>query len=511
MIRSCTPAASEKVAPPARAVTPPVTVRETHSAYVFFIGDIAYKMKKAIKTDFLDFTSLDSRWWACEREFTLNSRFSGDVYLGIAELPDPTGGPAEPLLKMRRLPDATRLATSAAAGRDLEGKLGAIAQAVAAVHVRSVRTFDIDRQGTRDALARRWNANISELRTLADGLIGRHDIDELERLVDRYLAGRAALFDARIADGRIVDGHGDLLADDIFLLSDGPRILDCLDFDDHLRYVDGIDDAACLAMDLEFHGRPDAASAFLDAYREAAADSPPTSLTDHYVAYRAIVRAKVACIRFRQGSAPSHEDAVEHMRLALEHLKGAAVKLVLVGGLPGSGKTTLATALAQATGAAVISSDVVRKELAGLDPSGPRPARVGEGLYTPSITDQTYAELLQRARTYLCDGRSVLIDASWSDPPTRERAELLAASTFSDLLQFECVAPKRVSIDRIATRRPSASDATRDVYEAMADHQTPWPDAHRIDTAVPVAKSTAAALAVLRNRREVAPAVVTGR
>lgn len=474
-------------------------VRETHSAYVFLLDTVAYKKKKSVRTDFLDFSSVDSRWSALDREYTLNCRFAPDVYLGIAELTDPAGGPAEPLLKMRRLPDSAKLSTLAAAGTDLTDYLSDIARIVASVHLHSPRNETISHEGTREALRGRWHANLHELRALSPGIIDDTVVDAIEVRSGRYIDGRGALFDARIATGHVVDGHGDLLADDIFCMPDGPRILDCLDFDDSLRYLDGIDDAACLAMDLEYHHRPDAAHTFLDAYLEAACDAPPASLVDHYIAYRATMRAKVACIRALQGCSESKADASDHAQLALKHLEAATVTLTLIGGLPGTGKSTLATALADKVAAVVLSSDIVRKELAGFEPSDPHPAAVGQGLYTPSMTDHAYAELLQRARTELAAGRSVIVDASWSDPSMRERARLVAAMSCAELVELECSAPTATSLHRIESRKSHVSDATREVYDAMARTRKAWPTAAGIDCSHTVTESVEAAYAQWRS------------
>jgi hypothetical protein len=164
------------------------------------------------------------------------------------------------------------------------------------------RSPQIAEQGSQDALRRRWTDNIEQTRTIQARLAPREPLDpavicETERLASRFLAGRAPLFDARIRQGRIVDGHGDLLADDIFCLDDGPRILDCLDFDDRLRWLDGLDDAAFLVMDLERLGASALAEQFMAAYAEYSGDPAPASLRHHYVAYRAFVRAKIACLR----------------------------------------------------------------------------------------------------------------------------------------------------------------------------------------------------------------------
>ena len=194
-------------------------------------------------------------------------------------------------------------------------------------------------------------------------------LDRVEALTLEFLDGRADLFAARVDAGRIVDGHGDLMADDIYCLSDGPRILDCIEFDDRLRWLDQLDDAAFLAMDLEYLGATDLARAFLDWYAEFAADPAPVTLRHHFVAYRAFVRAKVACLRYLQGEDSARDEAQRHATLALAHLRAGGSRLVVVGGLPGTGKSTLSGALADALGC---RRGLHRPRTQGAGRSGPR-------------------------------------------------------------------------------------------------------------------------------------------
>ncbi len=164
----------------------------------------------------------------------------------------------------------------------------------------------------------------------------------VRHLSRRYLSGRDALFDRRIAEGKVIDGHGDLLADDIFCLTDGPRILDCVEFDDQLRYGDVLADVCFLAMDLERLGASDLGARFLAWYRELAAETYPATLAHHYIAFRAHIRAMVACLRGAQGDQAAVGEASRLLGIARDHLGRGQVVLVLVGGLPGTGKSTLA-------------------------------------------------------------------------------------------------------------------------------------------------------------------------
>lgn len=461
---------------------PYADVAETHSAVVFFAGDRAYKLKKPVRTGFLDFSTLAARAAACQRETELNRRFAPDVYLGVAQVRDPDGQVCDHLVVMRRMPASRRLSALVREGKPASAPVRQVARILASQHSQAERGEAISAEGSRDALWQRWRDNIEQTRPMAAGLIEAPVIDAVERLADRFLAGRSALFEARIRGGHVVDGHGDLLADDIFCTDDGPRILDCLEFDDKLRWLDGLDDAAFLAMDLERLGAGDLAERFVGWYVEFSGDPAPSSLRHHYVAYRAFVRAKVGCLRSRQGDPLAGAEAGQLAALALRHLEAGAVTLVLVGGLPGTGKSALAGALAGRLGWTVLSSDRIRKELAGRAPGQHAPAQFGSGIYTSSWTERTYAELLHRAAELLALGESVLIDATWISAEHRAAAAAVADHAAADLVMLRCAAPEAVAAQRMSRRSDSASDANQQVAQAMARMQAPWPDAITIDT-----------------------------
>ncbi|MET9750676.1 AAA family ATPase [Streptomyces ardesiacus] len=480
------------------ATAQPADVRETHTSVVFFVEDHVYKRKKPVDLGFVDYTTWSSRRAVCEREIELNRRFAPDVYMGLGELRTPGEQDPEPLVVMRRMPDDRRLSHLVRTGAPVEDPLRAVARELAAWHAVAPRGPGIAAQGTREALASRWEANFAHVDAMASDGPRPDEPAEVERLVRRYLAGRTSLFDLRIEQGRVLDGHGDLLADDIFCLDDGPRILDCLEFDDRLRYVDGLDDAAFLAMDLEQLGAPESAAFFLAQYSEYSADAAPPSLWHHYVAYRAFVRAKVAMIRARQG-APGAQAAARRLLLtALRHLRASAVGLTLVAGLPGTGKSTLSGALADRLGAVLLSSDRVRKEMAGLSSQHTAAADYREGLYTPEWTARTYAELLDRAAALLAVGESVVLDASWIDSAQREAARQTAEHAHADLVALHCHVPADLAAARLNTRSPGASDADVGVADAMAAEEQPWPEAVSVDTSGALGSAVAQALASVR-------------
>jgi aminoglycoside phosphotransferase family enzyme/predicted kinase len=463
-------------------------VRETHTGIVFLVGDLAYKAKKPVRTDFLDFSTPELRERACASEVALNRRLAPDSYLGVAHFSGLEGDHAEPVIVMRRYPDEARLTTLVRDNEPVHHHLCVIAEMIARFHQKADRGPAIDAEGTSHSILARWQQNLVELQRYSDSVIPAVSIAEVAGLASQFISGRAPLFTQRVTGHRMVDGHADLLADDIFCMPDGPALLDCLEFENRLRYVDGIDDAAFLAMDLEFLGRKDLGDYFLDEYARRAGDSAPKALRDFYIAYRASVRAKVDCIRVDQGHPEARVDACRHVDIALQHLRSGTVRLILIGGGPGTGKTTLSRALALEVGAEVISTDDVRREM---EQQGVITGSAGElhtGLYAPENVSRVYQEVLRRTRSLLGYGRSVILDGTWRDPLQRERARQLADETAAAITEFMCEAPDAAASERIRRRTGSTSDATPAIAVALTQRNGES-FGHRIDTSRPLADS----------------------
>lgn len=475
---------------------------ETHTGLVVLVGELAYKVKKAVTTDFLDFSSVGSRERACAHEVALNSRLAPSSYLGVAHFQPPGGADPEPVVVMRRHPDDRRLATMVRRGEEVGADLAAIAAVLARFHAGARRGREIDDEAAVEAVGGRWRENLAELARYADGVVPGLDravVDETQCRAMTYLAGRGALFVHRIEQGRILDGHADLLADDIFCLPEGPALLDCLEFDDRLRYVDGVDDAAFLAMDLEFLGREDLGDTFVREYLRLSDDDAPESLRHFYIAYRAGVRAKVDCVRYTQGHQASAEDARGHLDIALAHLRAGAVRLVMVGGGPGTGKTTLARALAGSLGARVISTDDVRAAMAARGEIVGAPGVLGASLYSPANIEAVYRAVLHQARRGLCEGQTVILDGTWAEPEYREHARAVAAGASAPMVEIACVASLAATVARIRTRVSTTSQVTPEIAAELAgrtDRQ--WPEAHLIDTRREPGQVAAAALDLCR-------------
>lgn len=492
------------------ATDEPAQLLETHLSYVLLLPDRVLKWKKAVRYPFIDLRSLEQRARICEREVALNRRLAPDVYDGVATVVGPDGEVAEHVVVMRRLPASRRLAALATAGDPrAEAGVTAVAERLAEFHARAVRSPALAAHGDPEQVRRRWTTELDELDQLgsagptgSDPVFEREPLVRVRLLARAFLEHRAPLFGARVSGGHLVDGHGDLQADDVFLLDDGPRIIDCLEFDDDLRVVDVVDDAAFLGMDLERLGRRDLATGFLRAYLARSDADPEPALVDVFMAYRALVRAKVSGLRARQEAEPDREVASARslLELAVEHLERAEVRLVLVGGAPGTGKSTVAGAVARRRGWHLLRSDVVRKELAGLEPVTAAGDDTDRGLYLPEHTARTYEALLTRASAELVRGRSVVLDATWSQAEMRSRAATVAARCGARLIPLRCELAAGIAAERIARRRQSggdASDADAAVAATIAARFAPWPDAATVDTSGSVEAVTDRTLALV--------------
>ena len=242
-------------------------------------------------------------------------------------------------------------------------------------------------------------------------------------------------------------------------------------------------------MDLEFLGRGDLGQFFLDAYSRHAADPAPSTLKDFYIAYRAVVRAKVDCVRFAQGHREASADARRHLDIALNHLRTGTVQLIVVGGGPGTGKTTLSRALAEQARADVISTDDVRRQMQQAGAVSGSTSVFGEGLYAPANVAAVYDEVLRRARWSLDRGVSVILDGTWRDPVQRERARQLAGQTNSPIVELACAVPVEEAAARIENRHGTTSDATPQIAARMSGVTTVPIDGYVIDTSRPLADS----------------------
>ncbi len=456
-----------------------VEVLETHISYVLLAGDFSYKIKKPVSLGFLDFSSLQARRFYCEEEVRLNRRTAPQLYLGVVAIGGdplavgPCDAPVEYAVKMKRFAQAALLDRMARECRLLPGTIDALARAVARFHAHAPHAEACDEQ---ESIERATRAALDNFRDIAALETSAPLVSRLERLRAWTLRQREELgrrLALRRLDGYVRECHGDLHLGNVVLIDGVPVLFDCIEFDARLRSIDVMSDVAFAVMDLEHHGLPRLAARFLNAYLEETGDYTGLRVLHFYLVYRAMVRAKVACIREHQGGLEARERAAAHLefleRLALaERLESRAPPvLVLMNGLSGSGKTTASDLLLEALGAVRIRSDVERKRLHGMHPSARSASAPGAGLYSREESLRTYAHLATLAHEVLGAGYPVVIDAAFLDRAERDRFRHVARSAGAAFELVTCIAPDEVLRERIARRGRVERDASEAGLEVL--------------------------------------------
>ena len=397
-----------------------VEVRQTHGSWVFLAGPRAYKLKKAVDLGFFDYSTLEKRRHYCEEEVRLNRRLAPKVYIGVrsvredhgklrlANPGDVSGTEVDCVVEMERLADAVLLDRRLEAGAVTSADLERLVEVLARFYREAARGPEIDHFGEPAQIRRNVLENFEQTRSYVGDTLDRLRFEAIRSAQLSFLSLNVDLLAQRVADGWIRDGHGDLRAEHVAFVPE-PIVIDCIEFADRFRYGDVASDLAFLVMDLEFLGHAEHAATLSRLYERVSGDRSFTEVIDFYASYRAYVRGKVDGMKLRQGQmdAKGREDlerrVKRHFELAHYHTLGFHEPLcILVGGLSGMGKSTLARALATELGASLVRSDEVRKELVGLPPSSRVPsrragARFEEGIYSREVTQATYEALRGRA------------------------------------------------------------------------------------------------------------------
>ncbi|MBI2868034.1 MAG: AAA family ATPase [Chloroflexi bacterium] len=459
-----------------------VELVRTHISYVFLTGDYVYKVKKPVDFGFLDFTTLEKRRYFCQQEVELNRRLAPDVYLGVEEVREQNGRIAidgkgrtiDYAVKMRQLPRDRQMNELLRRGLVTPAMVRDIARTLATFHQRAEASPAIVEFGSVEAVGRNVIENFEQTEKYIGRSVSRDAWQETQDYARSFMSANRAVFERRVAEGRIRDCHGDLHSAQIFLV-DKTYIVDCIEFNQRFRYIDTANDLAFLAMDLDFHGQRRLTKALIDAYVAASGDQGLRVLLDFYKCYRACVRAKVNSFQLddQDVSGESKERlaaaARDYFDLAHAYAVGRSRPfLFITSGLVGTGKSTVAEGLAKAAGAVVISSDVVRKTLAGIPLAERRLEGYQTGLYDPAFSRRVYDELAVQGRKLLEQGKSVVLDASFGKAEERRRTVALAEATRAQLYVLECLCAEPEVKTRLEARLragTSPSDGRWEVYE----------------------------------------------
>jgi hypothetical protein len=454
----------------------PIRLLETHISWVLLATSLAYKLKKPVQLPFLDCSTLAARRHFCEEEVRLNRRTAPALYLDVVDIRDgaqgPTFGGDGPVLdvavRMHRFPDGALWSEMLTAGTLEPHHVDAMAQTLNAFHrdaavapAGSVFGLAAAHQRVVQGLVDAIEVSLKQIATPA----GRVRWPALRTWLAQRQQVLPPLWLARQREGRVREGHGDLHLSNVLQLAGQATAFDGIEFDAEMRWIDVLDDMAFLAMDLLASKRRDLAFRFINAYLSASGDYGGLPALRYYLACRALVRAKVAALVDRQGvRSTAHCGAAQYLELAMGLSRGADARLAITRGLPGSGKSFVAQALAEAGGAIGVRSDVERKRLFGLAALESSRDRVPGGIYHPTTTRQTYSRLLQTARVALSAGWPVVVDAAFLLRAERDEFAAFAASLAVPFTVFDCRAELPLLRFRLEQRQagqagPSEADA----------------------------------------------------
>lgn len=463
-----------------------IELRQTHSSCIFLTPEFAYKVRKPVNFGFLDFSTLEKRLFFATEELRLNRRLAPDIYLDIVAITEKdgrafmggTGRPMEYAVKMKRLPEESILENLLKEGNVANDVILRIARTIADFHKKAGTNRHISGFGKPGVIKKNTDENFSQTGDYIGRLISRELFDSIKDYTETFLRTNKRLFLERVSSGFIRDCHGDMHCEHISI-TDGINIFDCIEFNERFRFSDTVADTAFLSMDLDFHNRSDLSRILDGSYFSFMDDPEGEKLLNFYKCYRAYVRGKVEGFKALEPEVDEKDrlaaglNARHHFHLSGLYARGGfAPSLVIVCGLSGTGKSTLARALAQNTGFIQISSDATRKELAGLSPDEHRFEPYGKGIYSEEFTDRTYRELTERAASCLKNGRSVILDATFSKRRYFER--LMEAFTSLGIKGaewhiIECVADDETVRNNLLKRtakpdKGAVSDAGWEVY-----------------------------------------------
>jgi uncharacterized protein len=454
-----------------------VELMQTQMSFIFLTGDYTYKTKKPVNLGYLDYTTLEKRQYFCRQELDLNRRLCPDAYLDVVPITEANGSfkiggkgiAIEYAVKMKQLPQDRMMDILLPRDRVTPGMLDNVAVKMADFHTHAATNPTISSFGSLESITVNTDENFTQTEKYIGRVIPERSYRLIRDFTNKFLHDNAALFQQRVDGGKIRDCHGDLHAAHI-CFADNIYIFDCIEFNDRFRYCDTASEIAFLAMDIDRYARADLSNAFVDSYIKASGDKGLSGLLDFYKCYRAYVRGKVACFKYDDPYLKDKESILKEAKLYfnLGH-KYASRKpvVIIVTGLIGTGKTTLAELAGRSLGYQVLSSDVIRKQLANVPLKERHFDTFAGGIYSPESTQKTYAELLRAARAAIESGQSVILDASFKKKTDRLAALNLAGETGAGFLAIECTADENTIKKRLEdrVREGAVSDGRWEIFE----------------------------------------------
>ena len=494
--------------PASHGITSAVEVIETHISLIFLAGEKAYKLKRAVKLPYADFSTLELRQRYCTAELALNGRTAPEIYCGVRRITqdaagkisfDGDGKTIDYVVEMHRFSQDMLFDRMAERGQLSKALLEETAERIADFH-RDAEV--VHRNSGKENLSA--VLDINEAAFSAVTLFNAEQTTVLNARFRTALDRHAPLLDERETAGMIRHCHGDLHLHNIFLGPEGPRMFDCIDFNENLATSDILYDLAFLLMDLWHRNLPDFANTVVNRYLDRTGDDAGYGLFPFLLALRAAIRAHVGATQLRDlGDQTGHaaEEARAYRELALALLREKEPVLVAIGGLSGSGKSTLAEAIAPrlglAPGARLLESDRLRRAMLGHIRGVPMPADA----YRPEVSTKVYAALTDKSELVINAGGSVVANAVFAHAGERQAIEQVAEKTGVRFVGLWLEADPSILRSRIETRPVTDSDATADVLDQQLSQGTGEIDWIRLDAGKSRAWVAREALALVTQAR----------
>jgi uncharacterized protein len=476
---------------------PEIIHKETHISHVFIAGDLVYKIKKAVRFSFLDYSTLNQRTHFLNEELRLNRRLAPSVYLAIMPITVDKSGwhlggegrPAEYALVMRRLPERRMLPFLLENRQMTSEMMGELAEVLARFHAQAERITLPDASSYPNELVKKWNDNLGEFEPWVKTSIDTEAVEVLKAFGVRFIDRHHDLLIQRAEHGWIRDVHGDLHCEHVCFAPEGIQIFDCIEFNAEIRQCDLASEMAFLVMDLQVRGGEHSIKPLLARYRELLDDPEMPVLLPFYQSYRAVVRAKVHALRARGISQEASRYLHSAVRFTWDPMKPF---VVMISGLTGSGKSTLARELGARLGMPVISSDAIRKTLAGKP--GRQVIPLNQGIYSSKMTEKTYTQIAREAEKRILNGTGAILDATFGRKSQRGKMVRLAKRHKVPLLLIHCTAADELTRKRLDQRASEGTDLSDGRWEIFLAQQAayepieeiPWESCLKLNTDSPV-------------------------
>ena len=464
-----------------------VTILQTHISFVALTGKYAYKVKKPVNFGFLDFSTLEKRKYFCDEELRLNRRLCPDIYLDVLPITQENnkislngkGTIVEYVLKMKQFPQENILTNLLKQNKINESVIEQICSILVDFYNSEPTSKDVDSYGKIKSVKQNIDENFEQTKPMVDVTIAKETFERIKNMSSLFFIKKKKIFDMRIKDGCIHDCHGDLHSGNI-VVSDKIYIFDCIEFNKRFRFCDSASDIAFFAMDLDYLNHPYLSSFLIKTYVEKSKDAGIYDVLNFYKSYRAYVRGKVNGFMLNDPhidqknrnkiieTSKKYFDLSEYYAslFSLDLNDKQSPVLFLVAGLTGTGISTFAQKLAVDYHASVINTDVVRKELLGVDTFEHHYDPMNKGMYAPEKSDRTYEKVMERAGVLLQQKKNVVLDATFGSKKYRNMARDIAQKHDARIIFIVCVCADDLVKKRLDERlkKKSVSDGRWEIY-----------------------------------------------